>query len=171
MTNLRPIRPHLLVLLTTGSLHLPPPTSHFPPQSSLEMSRPRIHTHTYTHAHAHTSCPPMTTETVTSLKIFIQGQSAGVGPSFGFQALQGPKPWRQERADSLGWISPRSEAGKRGSDVPGGGMKKTQSQKDAVHSLVSPALPSSRRVLSPESPLLEGCTATVSSLHPQSGYP
>lgn len=50
-------------------------------------------------------------------------------------------------------------------------MKKTQSQKDVVHSLVSPTLPSSRRVLSPEGPFLEGYTATVSSLHPQSGYP
>lgn len=50
-------------------------------------------------------------------------------------------------------------------------MKKTQSQKDVVHSLVSPTLPSSRRVLSPEGPFLEGYIATVSSLHPQSGYP
>lgn len=50
-------------------------------------------------------------------------------------------------------------------------MKKTQSQKDAVHSLVSPTLPSSTGVLSPQGPFLEGYTATVSSLHPQSDYP
>lgn len=31
--------------------------------------------------------------------------------------------------------------GKRGSEVPGGRIKKTQSWMDAVHSLVSPALP------------------------------
>lgn len=165
MTNLRPIRPHLLVLLTTGSLHLPPPTSKFPRDEQT------THTHPHLHTRARTYILSTNDHRNTSLKIFIQGLSAGVGPSFGFQALQGPKPWRQERADSLGWISPTSEAGKRGSGVPGGRLKKTQSQKDTVHSLVSPALPSSRRVLSPESPLLEGCTATVSSLHPQRGYP
>lgn len=50
-------------------------------------------------------------------------------------------------------------------------MKKTQSQKDAVYSLVSPTLPSSRRILSSEGPFLEGYTATVSSLHPRVAIP
>lgn len=125
-----------------------------------------MHTHPHLHTRARTYILSTKDHRNTSLKIFNQGLSEGVDPSFGFQALQGSKPWRQGRADSLGWISPRSEAGKRGSEVPGGRMKKTQSQKDAVYSLVSPTLPSSRRV-----PFLEGYTATVSSLHPQSGYP
>lgn len=93
-----------------------------------------MHTHPHLHTRAHIH--PITTDHGnTSLEISHVGLSAGVALALGPTSSR-TKAWRQERDGSLGWISPKSEAWKRESEILGDGMEtKTQSRMDAVHSV------------------------------------